>query len=293
MNPDIWFYNLGIKLESVPKVFLSVGGFDIYCYGVCIALGMLFGYLTAVRQAKATGQNPEIYGDFVLPGILFSICGARLGYLIFDESSSVLDFFGFRDGGLQIYGGILAGLLTAYVFTKIKKVSLLTFCDTCARGLVLGQAVGRWGNFFNREAFGKAAEGLLAMRLKVEQVKAVGNVVRKGESIIYNGAELPVIDFNGTEYIQVHPTFLYECLWNLGLFAVLTLILKFGKNKKGTLTSVYLIGYGVGRFWIESLRTDQLKLLGLPVSMLISVIIIIAGAIILIYSKYTENKKNA
>lgn len=282
MNPDIWFYNLGIELERVPSVAFSVGGFDIYCYGICIALAMLLGYFVVIRQAKATGQNAELYSDFVLPGIVFSVCGARLGYLIFDENSSVLDFFGFRNGGLQIYGGILAGVLTAAVFCRIKKISLLAFCDTCVRGLALGQAVGRWGNFFNREAFGKATDGLFAMRLKAEQIKTVGSVVKKSESIVYNGAELPLINFNGTDYIQVHPTFLYECLWSLALFVILTLILKFGGQRKGRLTAVYLIGYGIGRFWIESLRTDQLKFLGLPVSMLVSFVLVVAGVLVLL-----------
>ncbi|MCD8157528.1 MAG: prolipoprotein diacylglyceryl transferase [Clostridiales bacterium] len=281
MNPDIWFYNLGIKINSVKTVAFSIGGFDVYCYGICIALALLFGYLVVIRQAKQTGQNPDLYNDFVFPGVIISLCGARLGYLFFDENSSVFDFFGFRNGGLQIYGGILAGLLTVKVFTCIKKVSFLKFTDTCVRGLAIGQVIGRWGNFFNREAFGKAAEGLFAMRLKTEQIKSVGSVVKGAESVVYNGAVLPVINYNGTDYIQVHPTFLYESLWNLGLFIIMTLILKFGGKRKGVLTAVYLIGYGIGRFWIESLRTDQLKFLGLPVSMAISAVMVLAGVIIL------------
>ncbi|MCD8089837.1 MAG: prolipoprotein diacylglyceryl transferase [Clostridiales bacterium] len=285
MNPDIWFYKLGIKFNTVPTVAVSISGFDIYCYGICIALALLAGYLTVAAQAKATGQNPELYNDFVFPGVIVSLCGARLGYLIFDENSSLLDFFGFRNGGLQIYGGILAGILTVVVFTRIKKVSFLKFSDTCVRGLALGQSIGRWGNFFNREAFGKAAEGLFAMRLKADQIKSVGSVIKGSESITYNGSILPLIDYNGTSYVQVHPTFLYESLWSLGLFIVLTIILKFGGEKKGLLSAVYLIGYGAGRFWIEALRTDQLKFLGLPVSMALSVIMIAAGIIILIKTK--------
>ncbi len=285
MNPDIWFYNLGIKFNSISNVAFSIGGFDVYCYGICIALALLAGYLTVIMQAKSTGQNPDLYNDFVFPGVIVSLCGARLGYLIFDENSSVLDFFGFRNGGLQIYGGILAGALTVFIFTRIKKISFLTFADTCVRGLAIGQAIGRWGNFFNREAFGKAAEGLFAMRLKVSQIKSVGTVIKEGESVIYNGSVLPVIDYNGTEYVQVHPTFLYESLWSLGLFVVLTLILKFGGKRKGVLSAVYLIGYGAGRFWIEALRTDQLKFMGIPVSMAISAVMISAGAVILIISR--------
>ncbi|MCD8215681.1 MAG: prolipoprotein diacylglyceryl transferase [Clostridiales bacterium] len=291
MNPDIWFYNLGIKFNSVGKTAFSIGGFDIYFYGICIALALLAGYITVLRQAKQTGQDPELYNSFVFPAVVVSLCGARLGYLIFDEGSSVLDFFGFRNGGLQIYGGIIAGILTVAFYTKIKKISFLNFGDTCVRGLAIGQVIGRWGNFFNREAFGKAASGLFAMRLKAEQVKSVGSVVRGADSITYNGSVLPIINYNGTDYIQVHPTFLYESLWNLGLFIIMTLILKFGGERKGLLSAVYLIGYGAGRFWIESLRTDQLKFLGLPVSMVISAVMVLAGALILFRERENIFKK--
>lgn len=280
-TPDIWFYNLGIKLESVRKVAFSVFGFDVYCYGLCIALAMLAGYFVTLDQARRTGQNKELYSDFVLPGILFAVCGARLGYLIFDDYGTVLDFFRFRDGGLQIYGGIAAGLAVVFVFTKIKKISLLTFTDTCVRGLALGQAIGRWGNFFNREAFGKACEGLFAMRMKLSQVKATGSIADGAREFIYNGSVYPIISFNSTDYIQVHPTFLYESLWNIGLFIILTVMLGRGCNSKGRLTAVYSVGYGLGRFWIEALRTDQLKLFGLPISMAVSVVLIIMGIIIL------------
>lgn len=283
--PDIWFYNLGIKFNNVKTVAFSVGGFDIYFYGLCIALAFMAAYCLTIYDAKKCGFNPEIWGNFVLPGIILGVCGARLGYVLFDPYCNIGDFFAFRDGGLQIYGGIITGLVCVFVYTKIKKFNFFDFTDMCARGAMIGQSIGRWGNFFNREAFGKTTDGLFAMRMKLEQVKNVGSVLREGNTLIYNGARYPIYDINGTSYIQAHPTFLYESLWNLSLFLILTVVARLVKLPRGGRTAFYFIGYGIGRFWIESLRTDQLKFLGIPISMAVSFLLIGAGIVILAMEK--------
>ncbi len=281
MSPDIWFYNLGIKIEHVRNVAFSIGGFDVYFYGIFMALAIMAGYAFAVHDAKMRGYDPNLVHDFVLPGVVVSLCFARLGYIIFDPDLTILDFLLFRNGGLQVYGSIVGGIICIFVYTKIKKVGFLEFTDICIRGLLTGQIIGRWGNFFNREAFGRATDGLFAMRMKLDQVKIVGNVIKEQGMYIYNGAKYPIIDWEGTSYIQVHPTFLYEALWNLGLLLLLTILYKKSKDFKGRFTAIYFIGYGIGRFWIENLRTDQLKFMGLPISMLLSLFFVIVGIVII------------
>ncbi len=281
MAPDIWFYNLGIKIEHVRNVAVSIGGFDIYCYGICIALAIMAGYAFALHDAKLKGYDPDLVHNIMLPGVLISLSCARLGYIIFDPYLTILDFFAFRNGGLQIYGALIGSLIFVLIYTRIKKVGFFEFTDICVRGLLLGQAIGRWGNFFNREAFGRACDGLFAMRMKLEQVKTVGTAFKEQGVYVYNGAQYPIIDWNGTSYIQVHPTFLYECLWNLGLLVILAILRRKGRDFGGRFTAFYFIGYGIGRFWIESLRTDQLKLLGLPVSMVLSVFFVLIGTTVL------------
>ena len=259
MSPDIWFYNLGIKIEHVRNVAFSIGGFDVYFYGIFMALAIMAGYAFAVHDAKMRGYDPNLVHDFVLPGVVVSLYFARL----------------------QVYGSIVGGIICIFVYTKIKKVGFLEFTDICIRGLLTGQIIGRWGNFFNREAFGRATDGLFAMRMKLDQVKIVGNVIKEQGMYIYNGAKYPIIDWEGTSYIQVHPTFLYEALWNLGLLLLLTILYKKSKDFKGRFTAIYFIGYGIGRFWIENLRTDQLKFMGLPISMLLSLFFVIVGIVII------------
>ncbi len=271
---DIAFPNLGIYLENVPKNF-TIFGFSIAFYGLIIGIGVMAGILMAVREAKVTGQNPDHYWDFAVYAIIFSIIGARLYYVIFSwdyYKDNLLEIFNLRKGGLAIYGGIIAAFTTLYIYTRIKKLSFFQMADTAVLGLVLGQIIGRWGNFMNREAFGDYSDGLLSMALPIEAVRQHEIT----ETIAANIIE-------GTNYITVHPTFLYESLWNVGVLIVLLL---FRKHKKfeGEVSLMYLAGYGIGRFFIEGLRTDQLLLpvIGLPVSQLLGIIAFVVCTVLII-----------
>ncbi|MCR4757368.1 MAG: prolipoprotein diacylglyceryl transferase [Butyrivibrio sp.] len=268
---DIAFPNLNIYLENVPKSF-TIFGFTIALYGVIIGFGFFLALILITNVAKRTGQNPDTYWDVATYVIVFSIIGARLYYVFFawdyykDDPISILNI---RNGGLAIYGGVIAGFLTATIYCKIKKTSFLKMADTCMYGLLLGQTMGRWGNFTNREAFGEYTNGLFAMRLPVE-------MVRGGEITELMKEHMST----ATNYVQVSPTFLYESMWNLGLLILLLLYLKH-KKFDGEIMLLYLGGYGLGRAWIEGLRTDQLIMhtTGLPVSQMLAICLVIFAVV--------------
>lgn len=295
---NIRFPNLGIELKNVPTG-IDVFGFKIAFYGIIIGTGMLCGLLMAEWIAKRTGQNPELYLDFAIVAIIVSVIFTRLGYVLFslDEfKDNPLEIFNLRSGGLMIYGGIFGAILSAIVFTRVKKYSFWLLADTGCIGLITGQVMGRWGNFFNREAFGKYTDGLFAMQLNIKDVSydfrmPVANLREKFEGrqaafdrIMEIRNNTVLID--GAEYIQVHSTFLYESLWNLCLLIFLII---YTKHKKfdGEIFLLYLAGYGIGRVWIEGLRTDQLFLWGtsIPISQLISSLLVIFSVSMIIYRR--------
>lgn len=268
---DIVFPHFGITIPTLPKS-IAIGGFSIAFYGMIIACGMVGGLLLARWQAKRTGQNPELYMDFAIWGILFSIIGARIYYVVFSWDSykdNLWQVFNIRGGGMAIYGSVIAAVITAVVYCRKKKYKFSLFADTAVVGLILGQIIGRYGNFMNREAFGEYTDSLFAMRLKVDEVSASNITTAMREHLITE---------NGTSYIQVHPTFLYESLWNL---MVLILMLVYTKHKKfdGEIFLMYLVGYGIGRTWIEGLRTDQLQIgsTGIAVSQVLSAVLVVGG----------------
>lgn len=245
---DIAFPNLGIYLRNVPKSF-SIFGFQIALYGVIIGIGVLCGVLLAAHVAKKEKVDPDVIWDFAIYAIVFSIIGARAYYVVFQwdmYKDNLLEILNLRNGGLAIYGGVIAAFITLWIYCKIKKQSFLQIADICVPGLVLGQAIGRWGNFTNREVFGEYANSLLAMRIPIDAVRG-GDI---SESIATH-------IIAGTNFIQVHPTFLYESLWNL---ALLLIMLCYRQHKKfeGEQWLLYLGGYGLGRAWIEGIRTDTL-----------------------------------
>ena len=283
MDMEINFPNLGIYLDHVGKN-ISIFGFSIAYYGIVIVTGMMIAIWIAQREAKRTGQNPEQYLDLAMIGIAAGILGARIYYVIFAwdyYKDDLLSIFNIRQGGLAIYGGIIGGVMTAIVYCKRKGVNFWLLADTIAPSLAFGQMLGRWGNFFNREAFGGFTNGLLAMRLQMSQVRT---------SDISAEVMQHIVNYGGVDYIQVHPTFLYESLWNLCLFL---LLIKFRPKKKfdGQVLGLYFLGYALGRVWIEGLRTDQLMLGPFAVSQLLSGVLIICAAVFLIRKGKQEKAK--
>ena len=273
MDMQINFPNLGIYLDHVGKSF-DVFGFEIAFYGITMATGIMVGYLLAAREAKRTGQNPDDYLDMLLYAVFFALVGARIYYVAFSwdyYKENLLSILNLRQGGLAIYGGIIGAFTTVYFYTKKKGLSFGQMLDTCSPGLAAGQVIGRWGNFFNREAFGEYTDGLFAMQLPV-------SAVRSGE--ITEKMKMHMETISGIEFIQVHPTFLYEGMWNLGVIVFLYL---YRKHKKfhGELVLWYLVLYGAGRFWIEALRTDQLLIpgIGFPISQLLGAVLAVSGLI--------------
>lgn len=273
MHKTIEFPHLNIHLQNVGD-HVTVFGFDIAFYGIIIGIGILAGIFIAAAEAKRTGQKEEDYFDFAIYAVIASIIGARAYYVIFSwdmYKDDLKSIFNIREGGLAIYGGVIAAVITVFVYAKIKKMSAARIFDTAGLGLVAGQMIGRWGNFFNREAFGEYTDGLLAMRLPVDAVRSsdITPLMEKHMEVV-----------KGVSYIQVHPTYLYESLWCL---MVLVIMLVYRRHKKfeGEVFLIYLLGYGAGRFWIEGLRTDQLLIPGaeLPVSQMLAGVLVIVSAV--------------
>ena len=276
---DLSFVNLGITIQNLPN-HITVFGFPIAFYGIIIGLGMLAGMAVAFSDARRRGQDPEVYLDFAIYAIFFSILGARLYYVIFswkDYKDNLLEILNLRAGGLAIYGGVIGAVLTLIVFTKVRKQSFFSMADSGVLGLITGQIIGRWGNFFNCEAFGGYTENLFAMRIKKSLV---------APAMISQQLKAHEIVENGVAYIQVHPTFFYESVWNL---CVLAFMLWYRKHKRfeGEMLWIYFLGYGLGRVWIEGLRTDQLKLpgTGLAVSQLLSAVLVAVSAGVICYRR--------
>ena len=285
MHTEISFPNLGIYLKNVGKS-IDLFGIEIAYYGIIIGTAILLGFWIAAREAKRTGQNPENYLDMGIIGVIAGIVGARLYYVIFSwdmYKDNLLDIFNLREGGLAIYGGVIAAVISVLVLAKVKHLSAPQIFDTIAMALLNGQMLGRWGNFFNREAFGGYTDSLFAMRLPLDAVRFSSDVTEQMRRHIER--------IDGVSYIQVHPTFLYESLWCMVLLIIL---FAYRKHKKyeGELFLMYLFGYGLGRFWIEGLRTDQLLLpgVGIAVSQLLAGAIVVGtGAAMLYLRKKHKN----
>ena len=279
MNTSINFPHLGIYLEHVGKS-ISVFGFDIAYYGIIIGCSILLGLYLAQREAKRTGQNPDTYTDMVIYAIIVSVICARAYYVIFSwdhYKDNLLSIFNLRQGGLAIYGGIIGAVATVYVYSRVKKLSFPLLLDTACIGLVAGQILGRWGNFFNREAFGGYTDSLFAMQLPV-------SAVRVNEITEEMWAHVQVI--GGEQFIQVHPTFLYESIWNLGVLCFLYWY-RDRKKFRGELFLTYVLGYGLGRVWIEGLRTGPLESgsTGISVSQLLAGVLILVSLFLIIMGR--------
>lgn len=240
------------------RIAFTIFGIDVMWYGVIISAGVLLGVLVALREAKRTSFKEDDLLDFLLYAIPAAIVGARAYFVIFSwdyYSQNLSRIVNIRSGGLAIHGAIIAGVITAIVFCKIRKVNFLELLDLVGPGLVLGQAIGRWGNYVNQEAHGGPTD--LPWGIMIEGVK-------------------------------VHPTFLYESIINILIFMFLLWFRKHKKASHGQVFALYLILYSAGRFFIEGLRTDSLMFMGMRVAQLISLAAIIIGLVMFIYVK---NKK--
>jgi phosphatidylglycerol:prolipoprotein diacylglycerol transferase len=266
-DAEISFPGLGIFGLNPPASF-TIFGRTIYFYGVLIALGFLFGILYCARRSKDFGIKSDNVYDLVLLLIPLSILCARIYYVLFrlDEfvGKPFLTWLAVWEGGIAIYGGIIGGILAILLTCRWRKIPFLAFLDLAVYGVLIGQIIGRWGNFMNREAFGGATDIFCRMRLT---------------------------DPSG-RFIEVHPTFLYESLWNLVLLIGLVIWQKKGKRKyDGQQALLYLFWYGLGRAWIEGLRTDSLYIghTGIRVSQALSLVLVLFSLIVLLLERRREH----
>ncbi len=288
--PEIWFPNLNIQIQHLNRIAFTIFGVDVYWYGILIASSFLFGLLLTTHLTKKINLtrpnqiDPELYYDVLPYVMIFAIVGARLYYVAFDFENYKGDFmswFQIWNGGLAIYGGIIGAVIAVFLFTKKRKLNFFDFGETLLPGLALGQAIGRWGNFFNREAYGRYTDNLFAMRILKEDAQVVTQELLD---------KLVVV--NGYEYIQVHPTFLYESFFNIINCFVLIYVVK-NRKFRGQVILTYMIFYGIIRTITEGLRVDQLQLGdGLAVSRMLSMALVVVGTALYAYKVNSMKKSN-
>ncbi len=254
------------------RVFISIGNINIYWYSVLIIIGIIIGYILVKKEAKRQNIDNKFLENLIFYMVIIGIIGARLYYVIFNYQNfdSLLSIFAIYEGGLAIYGGIIAAIIFIYFYSKKYKQNFLQLLDLFAPSLILAQAIGRWGNFFNHEAYGGIVSYEFLTNLHLPNF------------IIEN------MYINGNYH---HPTFLYESIFCLIGFIIM-MVFRYKKNTKiGTLTITYLIYYGIIRFFIEGLRTDSLYFLGFRISQIVSIIFILIGILILVKRRITWKKK--
>ena len=260
----ISFPGLGITDININNIAFTVFGKAIYWYGIIIATAFFLGVMLACLLAKKRDIHPDRISDFALIASPVAIIGARVYYVAttWGQYDSFYEVLAIWNGGIAIYGAILAGLATAIIFAKVKKIELMRLLDCLAPAVILGQAIGRWGNFVNQEAFGTAC--YLPWRME----------------LMLNGVAT-----------AVHPTFLYESLWNTVGFGILLFI--FGKNKEdGTVFWSYMGWYGFGRFFIEGLRIDSLYVGTFRISQIVAIAAVVVSGIMLFRKKGDEMKSD-
>lgn len=267
------FPNMNIDF-NISRVAFTIFGLPIYWYGIIISLAFLVCVVWAMKDAPKYNLVGETVIDLVLVAAPISIICARIFYVIFSwdtYKNDLTQIFNFRNGGLAIYGGIIGAVISAYIIARVKKLPMMQFSDFAIPYVALGQAIGRWGNFFNQEAFGTNTS--LPWGMTSPEIKSylTLNMDKLAQNNIIVYPDLPV-----------HPTFLYESIWDLAVFAFL---LSMRKRKKfdGEVFCLYFVTYGIGRAFIESLRTDSLMIGNLRVSVLLSVVAVLCfGAFIII-----------
>lgn len=270
MEMSVRFPNLHLVLGYLPRSF-CIFGMEFTLYGVLIAVGTLLGTVFVLLEAKRSRQDQNKYLCIILLSLISAVFGSRLCYVSFSwkmYSSAPMGIFHMRDGGYMLYGGLFAGILAVWIFCRFAHMPFWQIADTVCLGILLGQAVGRWGNFFNRESFGEYTDSLFAMQIPVSMVRSaeVSGAMRDN-----------MMTIEGISYIQVHPVFLYESIWCLLLFILLSLLRK--KKFHGEIFMLYLSGYGLGRFFFEWLRTDKVFIPGTR----IDISLVISAALVLIF----------
>ncbi|MCP3031391.1 prolipoprotein diacylglyceryl transferase [Halobacillus sp. A1] len=275
---------MSCSAESLDRVLIQLGPLSIYWYGVIIATGAFLGLLIATRETERLGLKKDYMMDIVVYAIPIAILCARLYYVIFEFDRYIGEpwwkVFAIWEGGIAIHGALIGSFLTAYVYTKVKGLSFWMLADIAAPSLILGQAIGRWGNFMNQEAHG----GPVSESFYNNYMQYLPNFINQQMCI------------DGTMY---HPTFLYESLWNIAGF-ILLLVLRHKFNpRRGEVFLSYIIWYSIGRFYVEGLRTDSLYLFSeIRTAQFISIVMIIVSLIIAVYrrkmglaDKYYNGKK--
>ncbi|MBO5559739.1 prolipoprotein diacylglyceryl transferase [Ruminococcus sp.] len=286
-NPDkVYFPNFGggdnILKEgiSIDRVAFTVPGlnFTVYWYGLLIGIGMLLAIIYGFRKMRPCGIDPDRATDSVISGIIGAIIGARLYYIIFNtEGMKLTDFFKIRDGGLAIYGGLIGAILVGGIVTKLRGLRLSAMLDVTAPCFLIGQCIGRWGNFFNQEAFGANTD------------KPWGMLSWKTAAYISDHYDtLTDVD----AFKPIHPCFLYESLWCLLGFVLLHLYFKHRKFD-GEIFLMYTFWYGLGRFFIEGLRTDSLYLGHIRVSQLVAGTCVVASVILWIVFRSSVKRSDS
>jgi phosphatidylglycerol:prolipoprotein diacylglycerol transferase len=271
MPQSVSFPALGLEF-SLNRVAFTIGGFHIYWYGIIMAVAFLVGALYVFRRVRLFGLDSDRVFDVVFVAIVVGIVGARLYYVAFTWGGydGVVDIFSTRSGGLAIYGGLMGAALAIIAMCKIRRVKLLPMLDLAVGGIILGQAIGRWANFINIEAFGSNTNLPWGMQSSVitwylsnyrERLAAIGVSVDPNQ--------------------PVHPTFLYESLWCALGFALIFWLAK-RRRFDGQLSLVYLVWYGVGRFFIEGLRTDSLLMGNVRISQIVALLCVLAAGITLL-----------
>lgn len=261
------------EVNPLSRVFLDIGPFTIYWYGVIIALGAYLGLWLAMRESKRLGLNKEIFIDLVVFAIPAAIISARIYYVIFEweryADGSFLDVFAIWEGGIAIHGALIGSVITAIIFARVRKMSFWQLADIAAPSIILGQAIGRWGNFMNQEAHGFP----VSESFYNNYMQYLPNFINQQMCI---------------DGIIYHPTFLYESVWNILGFAFLLVLRRFNP-RRGEMFLSYVIWYSFGRYFIEAMRTDSLYIIGsLRTAQVISIVLIIVAVGLIIYRRYTN-----
>ncbi|MGL4362498.1 MAG: prolipoprotein diacylglyceryl transferase [Cellulosilyticaceae bacterium] len=297
----IYFPNLGEMFAqkglNINPIAFELFGMPIYWYGIILTSGIMLGLFMAIYIGKKEGIDSDTIMDFLLWDIIFAILGARLYFVVFSwqyYKDHLNEIFSIRNGGIAIYGAIIASILVALIYTQKKGIKFWKFADVATYGLLVGQAVGRYGNFVNQEAFGGEATEKALFAMQIAKSQAISHSTSKTIDGFATYAH-KVVDNLGIEqiieYVQVHPTFFYESCWNIILLIGLLLYRPY-KKAQGEIFFLYIAFYGVGRLWIEGLRTDQLVVagIGIPASQIVAVVSIILGLIGMISCRIKKKK---